>query len=108
MKSLGVVATKNSSRSPNCSARRSPAKPDRSATGRSHFRPDIRYSSARCCGLCAFPGKPDVLLNLGNRWGELASPGTKLISIRHDPASLARQAPVDLAMVADLALHALT
>jgi benzoylformate decarboxylase len=51
-----------------------------------------------------FPGKPDVLLNLGNRWGELASPGTKLISIRLDPASLARQAPVDLAMVADLRL----
>jgi benzoylformate decarboxylase len=51
-----------------------------------------------------FPGKPDVLLNLGNRWGELASPGTKLISIRLDPTSLARQAPVDLAMVADLRL----
>jgi benzoylformate decarboxylase len=51
-----------------------------------------------------FPGKPDVLLNLGNRWGELASPGTKLISIRLDPASLARQAPVDLAIVADLRL----
>jgi benzoylformate decarboxylase len=51
-----------------------------------------------------FPGKPDVLLNLGNRWGELASPGTKLISIRLDPTSLARQAPVDLAIVADLRL----
>ena len=51
-----------------------------------------------------FPGKPDVLLNLGNRWGELASPGTKLISIRLDPTSLAREAPVDLAMVADLKL----
>jgi thiamine pyrophosphate-dependent acetolactate synthase large subunit-like protein len=51
-----------------------------------------------------FPGKPDVLLNLGNRWGELASGGTTLISIRLDPASLAREAPVDLAMVADLKL----
>jgi benzoylformate decarboxylase len=51
-----------------------------------------------------YPGKPDVLLNLGNRWGELAAPGTKLISIRLDPASLARGAPVDLAMVADLRL----
>jgi thiamine pyrophosphate-dependent acetolactate synthase large subunit-like protein len=51
-----------------------------------------------------FPGKPDVLLNLGNRWGEIAAPGTKLISIRLDPTSLARQAPVDLAMVADLRL----
>ena len=51
-----------------------------------------------------FPGKPDVLLNLGNRWGEIASPGTKLISIRLDPTSLAREAPVDLPMVADLKL----
>ncbi len=51
-----------------------------------------------------YPGKPDVLLNLGNRFGELASPGTTLISIRLDPTSLARQAPVDLAMVADLRL----
>ena len=51
-----------------------------------------------------YPGKPDVLLNLGNRFGELASPGTKLISIRLDPTALARSAPVDLAMVADLRL----
>jgi len=51
-----------------------------------------------------YPGKPDVLLNLGNRFGELASPGTRLISIRLDPTSLARGAPVDLAMVADLRL----
>ena len=29
-----------------------------------------------------FPGKPDVLLNLGNRFGERAAPGTTLISIR--------------------------
>jgi thiamine pyrophosphate-dependent acetolactate synthase large subunit-like protein len=50
-----------------------------------------------------FPGKPDVLLNLGNRW-EIAAPGTKLISIRLDPTSLAREAPVDLAMVSDLKL----
>ncbi len=51
-----------------------------------------------------YPGKPDVLLNLGNRFGEIASPGTKLISIRLDPTALARSAPVDLAMVADLRL----
>src|SRR6202451_2981379 len=51
-----------------------------------------------------YPGKPDVLLNLGNRWGELAEPGTQLLSIRLDPTSLARGAPVDLAMVADLRL----
>jgi thiamine pyrophosphate-dependent acetolactate synthase large subunit-like protein len=51
-----------------------------------------------------YPGKPDVLLNLGNRFGELASPGPKLISIRLDPTSLARGAPVDLPIVADLRL----
>ena len=51
-----------------------------------------------------YPGKPDVLLNLGNRFGEQASPGTKLISIRLDPTSLARGAPVDLPIVADLRL----
>jgi thiamine pyrophosphate-dependent acetolactate synthase large subunit-like protein len=51
-----------------------------------------------------YPGKPDVLLNLGNRWGELAAPGTKLISIRLDPTSLARGAPVDIGMVADIRL----
>jgi thiamine pyrophosphate-dependent acetolactate synthase large subunit-like protein len=53
-----------------------------------------------------YPGKPDVLLNLGNRYGERATPGTQLISIRLDPASLARGAPVDLAMVADIRLAA--
>ncbi len=51
-----------------------------------------------------YPGKPDVLLNLGNRFGEQASPGTTLISIRLDPTSLARSAPVDLPIVADLRL----
>jgi benzoylformate decarboxylase len=53
-----------------------------------------------------FPGKPDVLLNFGNRYGERASPGTTLISVRLDPASLARTTPVDVAMVADLRLAA--
>src|SRR5262245_29229185 len=51
-----------------------------------------------------FPGKPDVLLNLGNRFGEQASPGTTLISIRRDPAGLARATPVDLGLVGDLKL----
>ena len=51
-----------------------------------------------------YPGKVDVLLNLGNRYGERAAPGTQLISIRLDPTSLARGAPVDLGMVADLRL----
>jgi len=53
-----------------------------------------------------FPGKPDVLFNLGNRFGERASPGTTLISVRLDSAGLARTAPVDLAMVADARLAA--
>ena len=51
-----------------------------------------------------YPGKVDVLLNLGNKYGERAAPGTQLISIRLDPASLARGAPVDLGMVADVRL----
>ena len=51
-----------------------------------------------------YPGKPDVLVNLGNRYGERAAPGTQLISVRLDPTSLARGAPVDLAMVADVRL----
>ncbi len=53
-----------------------------------------------------YPGKPDVLLNMGNRFGERIIAGTTLISIRHDPTSLARGAPVDLGMVADLRLAA--
>src|SRR5262249_19640072 len=52
------------------------------------------------------PGKPDVLVNLGNRYGERAAPGTQLISIRLDPTSLARGAPVDLGIVADIRLAA--
>ncbi len=53
-----------------------------------------------------YPGKPDVLINMGHRHGERASPGTTLISIRLDAASLARVAPVDLGMVADIRLAA--
>jgi thiamine pyrophosphate-dependent acetolactate synthase large subunit-like protein len=51
-----------------------------------------------------YPGQPDVLLNLGNKFGERAQAGTRLISIRLDPASLARSGPVDLGIVADLRL----
>jgi thiamine pyrophosphate-dependent acetolactate synthase large subunit-like protein len=52
-----------------------------------------------------YPGRPDVLLNLGNKFADRALPGGgKMISIRLDPASLARTAPVDLGMVADLRL----
>src|SRR5262249_37098771 len=40
-----------------------------------------------------YPGKVDVLLNFGNRYGERAAPGMQLISIRLDPTSLARGAP---------------
>jgi thiamine pyrophosphate-dependent acetolactate synthase large subunit-like protein len=53
-----------------------------------------------------YPGKVDVLLNLGNRYGERAAPGVQLISIRLDPTSLARGGPVDLGMVADVRLAA--
>jgi benzoylformate decarboxylase len=53
-----------------------------------------------------YPGKVDVLINLGNRYGEFAAPGRSVISIRLDPASLARGAPVDLGMVADIRLAA--
>jgi thiamine pyrophosphate-dependent acetolactate synthase large subunit-like protein len=51
-----------------------------------------------------FPAGVDLHLNIGSRTAELASKGAKLISIRQDPASLARNDPVDLAMVADVRL----
>src|SRR5206468_9213713 len=46
-----------------------------------------------------FPGAVDVHLNLGWKHGEQFMPGAKQISIRRDPTSLARGAPVDLGMV---------
>jgi len=49
-------------------------------------------------------GKLDLVLNLGNRFGERAPAGAKLISVRLDPSSLARTEPVDLGMVADIRL----
>ena len=49
-------------------------------------------------------GQPDLVLDLGSRYSETAPPGAKLISIRLDPTSLARGAPVDLGIVADLRL----
>jgi len=51
-----------------------------------------------------FPGAVDVHLNLGWKYGEQYMPGATQISIRHDPTSLARTAPVDLGIVADLKL----
>jgi thiamine pyrophosphate-dependent acetolactate synthase large subunit-like protein len=53
-----------------------------------------------------FPGQVDVLLNMGFKYGEVRMAGAKLISVRHDPSSLARATPVDLGMVADLKLAA--
>jgi thiamine pyrophosphate-dependent acetolactate synthase large subunit-like protein len=51
-----------------------------------------------------YPGAIDVHLNIGNRYAEIATPGTKLISMRQDPTSLARLTPIDLPMVADVKL----
>ena len=51
-----------------------------------------------------FPGEVDVHLNIGSRYAELSGKGARLISIRQDPASLARSEPVDLGMVADVRL----
>jgi benzoylformate decarboxylase len=51
-----------------------------------------------------FPANPDVRLNIGGPYGELAAPGQKLISLRLDPTSIARTNPVDIAIVADIKL----
>src|SRR5882757_8973221 len=51
-----------------------------------------------------FPGAVDVHLNLGWKHGEQYMPGATQISIRRDPISLARTAPIDLGIVADLKL----
>jgi benzoylformate decarboxylase len=51
-----------------------------------------------------YPGQADLLLNLGNKSGERATAETKLISIRLDPTNLARTAPAEVALVADLKL----
>lgn len=51
-----------------------------------------------------FPGAVDVHLNIGSKYGEQFMPGAKQISIRRDPTSLARVAPVDLGMIADIRL----
>jgi thiamine pyrophosphate-dependent acetolactate synthase large subunit-like protein len=51
-----------------------------------------------------YPSGVDLHLNIGSEYAEIAMPGAKLISIRQDPVSLARVAPVDLAIVADTKL----
>src|SRR5207245_2026233 len=55
-----------------------------------------------------FPGEVDVMVNLGSRlpWGERVNAGTKLVQVRLDPANLARTAPTDVAIVADIKLAA--
>ena len=49
-----------------------------------------------------FPGAVDVHLNIGSKFGEQFMPGAKQISMRRDPTSLARVAPVDLGMISDI------
>ncbi len=51
-----------------------------------------------------FPGAVDVHLNIGSKHGEQHMPGAKQISMRRDPTSLARGAPVELGMVTDIQL----
>jgi thiamine pyrophosphate-dependent acetolactate synthase large subunit-like protein len=53
-----------------------------------------------------FPGEPDVVLNAGAwfRAGLRVSPRTSVIEIRLDPETLARNAPVDVPILADLKL----
>jgi thiamine pyrophosphate-dependent acetolactate synthase large subunit-like protein len=51
-----------------------------------------------------YPGAVDLLVNLGSRSGEKATNEMKLISIRLDPINLARTAPAEVALVADLKL----
>jgi len=51
-----------------------------------------------------FPGEVDVYLNIGSRHGEVSSRGSRVISIRQDPESLARTEPVDVPMVGDVRL----
>ncbi len=51
-----------------------------------------------------YPGQVDLILNLGSRlaYGERIQPGVKLIQVRMDAANLARTAPTDVAIFADL------
>ena len=51
-----------------------------------------------------YPGAVDVHLNIGSKYGEQLMPGATLISLRRDPTSLARGAPIGLGMVSDIKL----
>ncbi len=53
-----------------------------------------------------FPGEVDLRVNLGNQYGEVQTQGATLVSIRRDPTSLGRVAPIDIGLVADLKLAA--
>jgi len=53
-----------------------------------------------------FPGEVDLRLNIGNQYGEVYTPGGKLVSIRRDPTSLGRVSPIDMGLVADSKLAA--
>jgi thiamine pyrophosphate-dependent acetolactate synthase large subunit-like protein len=55
-------------------------------------------------GRLRYPGPADLLVNLGSRIGERATPEMKLVSIRLDPINVARTAPAEVALVADLKL----
>jgi thiamine pyrophosphate-dependent acetolactate synthase large subunit-like protein len=51
-----------------------------------------------------YPADIDVQLNIGNRYAEMPVRGGTLISVRQDPAGLARVSPVDIGIVADVRL----
>jgi thiamine pyrophosphate-dependent acetolactate synthase large subunit-like protein len=55
-------------------------------------------------GNMRFPGPTDLRLNIGNKYAERRAGGATMISIRRDPASLARVGAVDIGIVADLKL----
>jgi thiamine pyrophosphate-dependent acetolactate synthase large subunit-like protein len=51
-----------------------------------------------------YPADIDVQLNIGNRYAEMPVRDSTLISVRQDPAGLARVSPVDIGVVADVRL----
>jgi len=59
----------------------------------------------RCCATCA-PGRGRSPAQHRNQYGEVYTPGGKLVSIRRDPTSLGRVSPIDMGLVADSKLAA--
>jgi thiamine pyrophosphate-dependent acetolactate synthase large subunit-like protein len=49
-----------------------------------------------------FPGNTDVRVNIGSQYGEISLPGQVLVSMRLDPTSLGRNAPIDVPLVANV------